>query len=189
MNWDLNCLSCQYPIVPYGLSDAVRGDLKFPIEAKIGSVPVTTATKCQNVISLDHGDNVIIALEPVISTGMHPSDVMTTISRTAFVCDNTYELVVTRVEARVERSIEQLIMFFNLLIESGSLCLSSDELASLPGLLLFLFLLHFDIATCGLSSSCSAFGLFLFLFFLQTGQPCIVLLFSVGCLKFTALQQ
>ena len=172
----------------FGLSDAVRGYLKFPIEAKIGSVPVTTATECQNVISLDHSDYVIITLEPVITTSMNPTNVMATISRTAFVCHYTYQLVITRVEARVERPIEQLIMLFNLLIDPGSFCLSSDELASLSGLLLFLFLLHFDIATLGLSSF-STFGLFLFLFFLLTGQPRTILLFSVGCLKFAALQQ
>ena len=171
-----------------GLSDAVGSHLKFPIEAEIGSVPVTATAKCQNVISLDHRDDVIIALEPVVATGVHPSDVMTTICRTAFVCNYTYQLVVTRVESRVERPIEQLIMFFNLLIDSCSLCLSSDELSSLSGLLLFLFLLHFDIATFGLSS-CTTLGLFRFLFFFQTGQPCSILLLSVGCLEFTALQQ
>ena len=82
-----------------GLSDAEGGHLQFPIEAKIGCMPVTAATQCQNVIGLDHSDYVIIALEPVFTTGMHPSDVMTTISRTAFVCNYAYQLVVTCVEA------------------------------------------------------------------------------------------
>lgn len=56
-------------------------------------MPVTTALELQDVVSLDHGDDVVIALEPVVATGMHPADIVTTVGRTTFVSHNSDQLV------------------------------------------------------------------------------------------------
>ena len=42
-------------------------------------MPVTAAAKGQDVVGFDNSDDVIIALEPVVATGVDPADVVTTV--------------------------------------------------------------------------------------------------------------
>jgi len=42
-------------------------------------VPIATAFKHKNVVGLDNGDDIIIALEPVVAASVNPTDVMTAV--------------------------------------------------------------------------------------------------------------
>ena len=60
--------------------------------------------------------------------------------------DNTDQLIVTRVEARVKWSVQQIIVRLDLLINLGCLRCSSYKLLHFLGLFLLLFfILHRDI--------------------------------------------
>ena len=83
-------------------------------------MPVTTAAQLQNVVSLHHSDEGVIALEPVIATGVDPADVMTAVSRSALVRHNSDQLVVSRVQARVEWPVQNLVVFLDLFFFLGS---------------------------------------------------------------------
>ena len=81
------------------LSDSVWGNLELAVEAEVSSVPVATASQCQDIVSLHNSNNIIIALQPVVSRGVHPSNVMTTICGSSLVRHDTDQLVVSGVEA------------------------------------------------------------------------------------------
>ena len=81
------------------LSDTVGNNLELSIEAEVGSGPITTAFKHKDVVGLDAGDDIVIALEPVVAASVHPSDVMTAVGRATLVGHDTNELIAAGVEA------------------------------------------------------------------------------------------
>lgn len=52
-------------------------------------MPVTATFQHKNVVSLDNCDNVVVALEPIVTTGVNPTNIMSTVCRSAFMSDNT----------------------------------------------------------------------------------------------------
>ena len=169
------------------LSDTVWGYLELSIEAEVGCVPITTTAKLQNVVSLHHCDYIVVALEPVIARGVHPADVMTTVGGPALVGHHSDQLIVARVQARVKRSVQQVVMRLDIVLHLRSLRCSAHELLCLGALLLLLlFILHFNI--CLGRISCLG-SLLLFLSSVFACQSVGIFFASVGCLKLTALQQ
>ena len=73
--------------------------LDLSVEGQVSCMPIATSAQSQNVFSFHGSDEGIITLEPVISTGMDPANVMTAVSRSALVSHNTYQLVVASVQA------------------------------------------------------------------------------------------
>lgn len=148
-------------------------------------MPITTTAKLQNIVSLHHGDYIVIALEPVIARGVHPADVVTTVGGSALVGHHSDQLIVARVQARVKRSIQQVVVRLDLFLHlRGFRCGAHELLGFGPLLLLLLFILHFDICL-GRVACLGSFLLFLSSVF--AGQSIGIFLASVGCLKLTTL--
>ena len=95
-------------VVPRIISDTVGRYLKLPIKAEIGCMPITTTSEGQDIVCLNHSHNIIITLQPVIAGSVNPSNIMTTVSWSTLVGDNTDQLIVTRVEARIKWSVQQI---------------------------------------------------------------------------------
>ena len=106
-------------------------------------MPVTAASKSQDVVSLNCCDDVIVTLEPIISTCMDPSDVVAAFCGTSLMCDNSDQLIVTSVESQAMVSVKQFVMLFDFLLFGGCLCHGSDQLWLDVFLL---FILHFYIS-------------------------------------------
>lgn len=81
------------------VSDTMGDALDLSVEGQVSCMPIATSAQSQNVFSFYGSDEGIITLEPVISTGMDPANVMTAVSRSALVSHNTYQLVVASVQA------------------------------------------------------------------------------------------
>lgn len=79
-------------------SDPVRRHFELSVEAEIRGVPVTTTFEHHDVVSLDHGHDIVVALQPVVATCMHPADVVAAVSRTALVRNHSDQLIVARIE-------------------------------------------------------------------------------------------
>jgi hypothetical protein len=68
-------------------------------------VPVTTSSESQDILGFHGNTDVIITLNPVISLGMDPANVMTTIRVTTFMSNYTNKLISSCIEARSMRTI------------------------------------------------------------------------------------
>lgn len=109
-------------------------------------MPVTTSSQGEDIVSLHDRHDVIVALEPVVATGVDPADVMATVGRATFVGNNTNELVVSSVKAHAMRFVQQLIVFLNFFGFHRSLSSGADELRlGVVFALLLISVLHLDI--------------------------------------------
>ena len=52
---------------------------ELAVEANVSCIHVTAASKCLNIIVLHCGDDIVVALEPVFTSSMNPSNVVTSI--------------------------------------------------------------------------------------------------------------
>lgn len=68
-------------------------------------MPVTTALEHEDLVDLHLGDTVVVEAEPVVSRLVNPANVVTSISGSTLVSDDSHELVVTSVEAHTVRPI------------------------------------------------------------------------------------
>lgn len=131
-------------------SHSVWSNFELSVEADVGSVPIATASQCQDVVCLDCCHDIVIALKPVIATGVHPANVMTAVSRASLVRHDTNKLIVSRVQSRVEGPVQQLVVLLNLLKDASCLSCRTNKSLLLPLFLGLFFVLHLDVSVLGL---------------------------------------